>query len=296
MNGQFNSIDTDYGIGTILANFETDYIIHVVEDSLNMKYRPFESPMPNMIDVYERNFLAIKQNSDGVYQDNIDEVRRDTYIEIINIICNYYNLTFTGDFDNMTTDNIYGIGRVLYEIFISRFTDNFINFIVTYIIKNADSIIKYLENDPDSIKPKESGIYDTKRYSDQRFIMIHANTNKVVYNMAGYDIKLDDLIHFFVDPSISDYINSLLVDNEDIYKNHYASLILNPLYSAGILTRVKLNLQSANITINDGDLKTKENIIDETPPSIDEMTLGISLESSYNDDDDEDDENDYDDE
>ena len=295
MNGQFNSIDTDYGIGTILSNFETDYIIHIVEDSLNMKYRPFESPMPNMVDVYERNFIAIKYNSDGVYQDNIDEVRRDTYIEIINIICNYYDLTFTGEFDSMTTDAIYSIARVIYDVFISRFTDNFINFIVTYIIKNADSIINYLENDPDSVKPKESGIYDTKRYSDQKFILIHANTNKVVYNMAGYDIKLSDLINFFVDPSISEFFNNILVDNGDIYKNHYASLILNPLYSAGILTRVKLNLQTANVTINNGDLKTKENTIDETPPSIDEMTLGISLETSLYDDD-EDDENDYDDE
>lgn len=290
MDGRFNSIDTDYGIGTILSNFETDYIIHVVQDSLNMKYRPFESPMPNMVDVYERNFIGIKNNSDGTYQENIDEVRRETYIEIINIICDYYSISCTADFDSLDTTNIYGIARILYEIFISRFTENFINFIVNYILVNTDSIVGYLEKEPDTIKPKETGIYDANRYSDQKFILIHANTNKVVYNIAGYDIKLEDLINFFVDPSISGYINSILVDNGDIYKNHYASLILNPLFSPGILTNVKLNLQKANLTINSGFIKTKENNMSEVPP---QPNIDPQLDIAGTLDDDDDDDDDY---
>ena len=54
MNSFANSIDTDMGIGSILSNFETPWIMHTVQDSLNMKFRPFSEPMPNFVDILNR--------------------------------------------------------------------------------------------------------------------------------------------------------------------------------------------------------------------------------------------------
>ena len=55
------NIDTDAGIGNILSNLDSDYILHVVEDSLSKskKFRPFDEPMPNMVDIWERYFIEI---------------------------------------------------------------------------------------------------------------------------------------------------------------------------------------------------------------------------------------------
>lgn len=243
--GNFNgSIDTDAGIGTILSHFSTEYITHVIGDSLNMKFRPFDTPMPNMVDVLERQLVAIYANSAGDYKEQVMETRNETYKEIINMICSYYNLTFIGDFDSMNPEEIHGIAHVLYDIFISRFTEYMINFFVSYIVENSDSIVVHLRMDEESIKPKEAGLYSPKNYIDPKYIIIHANVNKVIYDIAGHDIPLQCLIAHFLDPASAARIGSLLIDNNDIYKNHYACYIMDQRYSAGVLTNIKLKLQA----------------------------------------------------
>ena len=42
MNSYTGSIDTDMAIGTILSNFDSAWIMHSIQDSLNMKFRPFK--------------------------------------------------------------------------------------------------------------------------------------------------------------------------------------------------------------------------------------------------------------
>lgn len=237
------TIDTDRGIGTILGNFSTEYINHVIGDSLNMRFRPFNGPMPNMVDILERQFLSIAANSKD-YTDKVNEVREETYREIILLICNYYNLTFTGDFDSMQIGEIYGIAHTLYDIFISRFTDILIDFFVSYIVNNADSIASYLKLESNSSNKKDQGIYSSNKYIDPKFISIHANINKVIYNMAGYDISLEELLNYFVERTVAERLNNLLLDNGDIYKNYYAYYIIDQRYSASVLTNIKLKLQS----------------------------------------------------
>ena len=120
--GTIGSIDTDSAIGSILSNFSSDYVIHVMEDSLNMRFRPFMDGMPNMPDILERQFNLIRQNA-ADYTENIEDVRIATYGEIINMICKYYGLTFNGDINSMDSMEVYGIARTLYDIFVARFTD-----------------------------------------------------------------------------------------------------------------------------------------------------------------------------
>lgn len=246
MNGNINSIDTDAGIGTILSHFDTNYINHVIDDCLQMRFRPFDAPMPNYVDILEREFVAIKANAKD-YIDNINEVRSETYREIISKICNFYNLSCTISLENISEDELYGIAHTMYDIFVSRFTDHMLDFFVMYIINNADSITTYLKNDENAIKPKETSLYNPKYYIDPKYILIHANVNNVVYNMAAYDIEFPNLLVYLSDPNTAASLSSLFSDNGDIYKNYYASYILNPEYTAGVLTNIKLLLQQKTI-------------------------------------------------
>ena len=243
MNGYVGSIDTDAGIGTILGHFSTEYINHVIDDSLKIKYRPFDVPMPNIPDILERQFQSLLINTPD-YRDKILNVRSETYIEIIYKICNYYNLTFAGDFDSISPEELYGITHTLYEIFVNRFTDYMMDFFVSYIVVNSNSISSYLKSEDEYIKIKESKMYSDKTFIDPKFIIIHANINKVIYNMASYDIPLQVLLNYFLDKNTATRIGSMLIDNGDIYKNHYAYYILDQRYSAGILTNIKLKLQA----------------------------------------------------
>ena len=139
---------------------------------------------------------------------------------------------------------VYGIARTLYDIFVARFTDYMFDFFVSYIVNNADSIYAYLANDPNAKKPRENSSYPSKNYIDPKFISIHANMNQVIYNMASYDIPLQELLSYFCDPTTANRLGELLEDHNDIFKNHYAFYITNPITTADIVTNIKLKLQA----------------------------------------------------
>jgi hypothetical protein len=242
------NIDTDAGIGTILANFDSDNIMHIVDNSILKKFRPFDEPMPNMVDVLERNFIALLQNAPD-YTEKIKDVRTETYIEIISRIIDYYQLSMTTELEDLDPENIHTIAKFLYDVFISRFTDNMINFFVSYIIDNADNIYSYLKSMDNINRPRDNGAYAKSNFLEEKFILIHANANMVIYNIAGYDISLNTLFNYFFGPQIASYLNSLIEDTNDIYKYHYAQYIRSS-YGPEVITRIKLELQSRTFQNN----------------------------------------------
>lgn len=240
MNAFPNFIDTDAGIGTILGNFDTAYIMHVIYDSLNMRFRPFSDPMPNYVDILNRQFNATIQNAPD-YKDKIEEVKLDTYKEIISAICSYYNLSFTESYDTIQPMEIYGIARTMYDIFIARFTDYIVNFYTDYIINNIDSIYVYLMNDENIRKVK---VRDKENAIDTKFSVVQNNINKVIINMTSYDISFEDLINHMAEFATAKRITSLLADNGDIYKNHYAIYLQDERFLAEMITCIKLGFQN----------------------------------------------------
>ena len=197
MNNYTGSIDTDMAIGSILSNFDTSWVMNTIHDSLNMKFRPFGEPMPNFVDILNRQFDSVIDAGPD-YKEKINETKIDTYKEIITAICDYYGLVFTEPFEEINPVELYGIAHTMYDIFISRFTDYMIHFFVTYITQNIDSIYSYLMNDDTVKKPRDKDI-PVKSYVNPKFHIIHANLNKIVMNMISYDIPLNTLLSYFVD-------------------------------------------------------------------------------------------------
>lgn len=244
MENYVGSIDTDMAIGSILSNFETPWIMHTIQDSLNMKFRPYQEPMPNFVDILQRQFDAVLMASPD-YTDQVLEVRKQTYQEIITAICEYYGLRFTKPFEDIHPVELYGIAQTMYDVFISRFTQYMIEFYIRYIIYNSDSIYAYLT---DSIPPKRGSAKEkdqiSKNYIDPKYLLIHQNLNTVILNMTTYDVPLDTLLKFFLDQNQAARMSELLEDTGDIYKNHYAVYLQDNRYMADVLTVVKLQLQS----------------------------------------------------
>lgn len=236
-------LDTDQGLATILSNFSSDYILHVVEDSLNIKFRPFSDEMPNMCDILERQFAAVYANAPD-YTDQISFTRNETYQEIIKIICNYYNLEFTGIFEEIDPNELYGIARTMYDIFISNFTTYCIGFFTKYILDNKESIYNMINNDPNIIRVKDNTKTTNKQLDDNELLLINMNVNSIVTNMPAFDIPFEQLLGYFCDPVIYNRLIQLLIDKGDIYKNYYASYIINPKTTAEMITCIKLSLQS----------------------------------------------------
>lgn len=240
MENYSRSIDTDAAIGSILSNFDSAWVIHSVQDSLNMRFRPFSEPMPNFVDIVNRQFDAII-NAGPEYIEQISITRDETFREIVNTICDYYNLSI--DLDSVSPTELFGIAHILYDIFVSRFTDYMVDFYIRYIMINIDSIYAYLAADESIKKPREKDM-TVKSYIDPKFQLIHANLNKVILNTAAYDIPLQSLLSFFVDQPTSIRLGMILSDKGDIYKNYYASYLQDQRYMAELLTCIKLKLQS----------------------------------------------------
>ena len=240
------NIDTDAAIGSVLSNFSTEYIMHVVTDSLEHKFRPFDGPMPNMVDVLERNFLSVLANAPD-YVAETNDVRSKTYIEIIEIISRAYQLEYTEDLSTFKIDELYGIARSLYDVLVARFTDNMIDFFVSYIINNSDDIYNYLKSMDNINRPRNQAFSD-ENFIDNKYILIHANANMVIYNIAGYDISMSELFHYFFPAPVADRILSIFSDGGDLFKYHYASYIKDITKSPEIITRIKLALQSRTFT------------------------------------------------
>ena len=238
----FGSIDTDKGIATILSNFDSQYIVDVINDSLKMRFRPFNTPMPNMVNVLETQFKELYLAAPD-YKDQIDKCRQDTYKEIITIICNFYGLIYSEDINTMTIDQLHGVAFMMYDIFISRFTDYMVDFYISYIIKNVDMFVDMLEKDPDAIRIKDNTMYQSKQFSDPKWILIHQNVNRIIYNMCAFDITLGDLISYFTDYQTSQILLSILSDTGNIFENHYAIFIKNQVTAPSVYTQIKLSLQ-----------------------------------------------------
>ena len=240
-------IDTDQALGTILSNFSSDYILHVVQDSLSIKFRPFSDEMPNICDILERQFAAVYANAPD-YIDQVSYTRSETYQEIIRIICNYYNLEFTGVFEDIEDNELYGIARTLYDIFVSRFTMYCMSFFTRYIVDNKEDIYNMINNNPEANRTKE---YAKKVVDDSIMLLIHANINNIILAMPTFDISLNQLLQYFCDTATYNRLSSLLVDRGDIYKNYYASYITNPKTTAEMITSIKLSLQSVTYEIKE---------------------------------------------
>ena len=240
MENYSRSIDTDAAIGSILSNFESAWVMHTVQDSLNMRFRPFSEPMPNFVDITNRQFAAILEASPD-YTEQVTITRDETFREIINTICDYYNLGI--DLDNISSVELFGIAHILYDIFVSRFTDYMVDFYIRYIMINIDNIYAYLAADETIKKPREKDM-PVKSYIDPKFQLIHANLNKVILNTTSYDIPLQSLLSFFVDQPTAARLGMILSDKGDIYKNYYASYLQDQRYMAELLTCIKLKLQS----------------------------------------------------
>ena len=138
-NPAITNVNIDNQLAGVLSQFNDDYIIDVIKDSLNNRFRIYSLPSPNVVAAFESTF---KQLTDGFSSnaDAICETRNRVYMNIINVICDFYGLTFN---DNDETD-YYSAAYWLYDFLVSNFTENLKNFYSIFLIKESAPIVSAL--------------------------------------------------------------------------------------------------------------------------------------------------------
>ena len=240
--------NTDNALATILANFDTGYVLDVVRDSINRRFRPYSTAMPGL-NSFELNFKNLLEGTDDSMQkQQIIATRAKTYNDIINILCQYYNLTYT---PNEDTDD-YAVAYFLYDILVANFTSTIINFFTRFIIENKDNI--YAAASAESkITKDDTSSYSKKIYNDPKMGYIHTNIAQIMDNISVSDITLWQIVHFgYGDPNAEMLLGNCVNENSHLFMDHFTPILQNPSTRADLITNVRLALQkysSADMSI-----------------------------------------------
>lgn len=265
-NVVLNSIDSDYELSTILGNFSDDYIFMSVKNALEYKYRPFNSNrMPNFPTQLYNQFQGIMDHA-GTYTKDVQDRLDEIFGQIINIICESYNLSV--DVSNILEDQLYSMASTLYQLFISEFSENMFNLFIDYIMNNIDSLVNAIPENERVIK----SLYSKKIYSNPNYGIGYDNIEKIINIISELDIDFYTLIKAISNPSIADFISVYVKDCGDIYKNFYACYLLNPNTKTDMFAEIKLRYVS-NTT-------QTANMIDYIPISKDTSSITNKGETS----------------
>ena len=226
-------LSTDYEISTILGNFSEDYIYDIMRSALDYRFRPFGPRSPEYPVILKQQFENIKLHSTG-HDNEILEKEEETYLNIIKIICDYYQLRITEEIP--TLGQAYTLAYYMYKIFCSEFSDRMINMFSNYIINNKISLVNSLA----SINVTKTN-YSNSIYTDKDYIAIYDNMQAVLEMIASLDIQFEDLVSYLSDNTVANMICTYIQDSGDIYKNHFAVYILNPATTAEMLSSIRLN-------------------------------------------------------
>jgi hypothetical protein len=235
------TIVTDAALTSILSHFETPYIVDLINNLLEYKFRPYNAPPPSINSIEDHFKLAIAYCGDDTQRSKIEYTREETYKEIIQNICNYYNLSYNINQDQ----DIYTCAYYIYEFFIRDFTNNLCNFYINYIINNISYLYEYLNLHLKKKDKDSATLYGKKIYTDPKLAIIHANITEVLDNISVFDINLEDLFFNTIssDKKISDFLLSILSDNGNVFKVYFASYLSDTNTRADVITNIKLRLQ-----------------------------------------------------
>lgn len=236
-------INSEKAVGTIISKFSSDFILDVIQDNIKIKFRPFNVGPANYPIILEQDFkMALLENP--AYRSDIDEARKRTYKQIIDIIASSYNLIVSDEVNEFIPDQMYSLAVTLFDVFVSNFTPRMINFFVQYIIQNKEDINNSIVGAEEIKKNKETIAYGKRMYTDSKLVVIHSVLNDVLTNIASHDIPFPILLNYLVqDKYTAEWLLSLLQDTNDMYKYYYAIYINNPITRPDLFTAIKFDMQ-----------------------------------------------------
>lgn len=242
-NLMYNAIDTDKELYDILSKFSDDMIRDIVIESLNYKFRPFGNRMANLPFTIRIQFSDIKNRSNPSSSEIILAKESSIYSDIINYICQGFNLEVNGALlQDLPIESLYSLSYVMYQIFVSEFTERMISFFSNFIIDNRDNLLNAI---PDDKKNDKKSLYSKKVYSDPKVIAMYENMDTVIDIVAGLDFPMAKLIEHLSNKTTSKFICTYISDKADLYKNNYAIYLMDRISRTDIASSIKIKFMES---------------------------------------------------
>lgn len=241
-NSDIYQVNAERDITIILSKFNTNFIYDCIENALTAKNNAqFIIPNPNLVRSLEDNFIIMQQNFPDD-RANILACRKETYNEIINYLCDKFNLSFS------TNDEIdlYSAAYYLYDFLVSNYLQNLTLFFGKFILHEKNNLYKSLNLD--RFKKSNNINYGKKLIKDPIISIILTQISYIIDQLMSFDFDFDSIVRIAYDNNnISNFIISQFNDNEYFY-NFYKSDISNSFIRPNIITNIRLLIQNSAIS------------------------------------------------
>ena len=228
-------------VAEILSNFSTSYVMDVIDSNIRNRFSYNPTPSnPNIVNSYEMNFKGMLSTFPND-ADNIMSIRQETYLTIINKICSSFNIQYIGD-----QPDCYVLAYNLYDLFVSGYSRNIINFFARYIYRYRNEIYNNMGLDKYKKSKDSTTNYIRKVFDNSKNIdVIIARIRDVIYYISGFDIDFYTFLTFNYPKEMCDFLYSNIATMGNIFKDEFCSVINNP----AILTEIRIAIQ--NLIIQD---------------------------------------------
>ena len=240
MINQPYEISNEFNITELLGHFDSNYIFDIITDKLdNIDYSSVLKE-PNIVISFEENFKIMNDRFPGDSQ-NIRMLRAQVYTDIINILCEKFNLQFNEDDDNIDR---YTLAYQLYDFLVCNRNTYLINFFTSFIINNKGSLCGFLNLDEYRKSKETSAAYGKRIYDDPMYGAISANMAKVIRHISTIDISLMNIFQStYTNPEILIFLDNAIADRGDFFRDFYCSIFDQPEIMPIIITNIRLSLQ-----------------------------------------------------
>lgn len=240
INNDIYLINNEYNVAQLLAHFDSDYVLGAMEEKLETIDYTTSLEEVNIISAYEQNFKLMEEQFPGDSQ-NIKMVREQVYRQIIDILCDKFNLRFNNTDEYI---DLYSAAYYLYDFTVSKRNINMVAFFTAFIINNKDTLYDALNLDSYRKNKDSATIYNKHIYTDHKYSMISANIELVLDYISTFDVSLMNIFQsVYVNKDIIQFLDNTIADNGNFFKDFYYSMVKNPNLAPRIITDIRLRLQ-----------------------------------------------------
>ena len=218
------NILTEYDLLNIIYNCGIEDISDIIEKGIENRF--INSNQTNLVKSLETTFkMQIDTLGIGDARDSILQIRENIYKDIINILCNKFNLEFIED--NIIANDYYSPAYILYNFLISNFRNYISDFYANFIIKEKKEIYERLNMSQFKKQKDSSTIYNKKTYTNAKLGLLASNISYILKNMSAFEIEYRDVVEltFKYDYNVINYMMNCFTEKGDFYNECYQSII-----------------------------------------------------------------------
>jgi hypothetical protein len=243
MDPRYNDMATEQELAEVLSHYDSNLVYDVVREHINYVRSTANviSMPPNVVAAWEQNFQYIKSTYQS--EEAVENVRQETYREIIDIICGSYGLNFTID-----EVDLYTAACALYNFFVCEFASNVTTFFANYIYNERAAIydsmgLSELKKNKDS-----STIYGKRMYKDIKIAVVTANIVKVIHNICnGMEFDYPTFISIAArdNKQAAEYLLQITADGGNFFSNIVVPCVAANL--ADYVTNIRFKIQESAV-------------------------------------------------